>query len=104
MLRKNLKTLKVVESGEVEPVSEEKVAEAHTEYEKKMAHFKKVDAINAQLAMLEEMSDMVQLSIDDLLGHIDVLESQFSKEIESKDPILGELYLKIESLKSKYKS
>lgn len=88
----------------VEPVSEEKVAEAYTEYEKKMAQFKKLDAVNAQLATLTEIEDMVKLSIDDMFGFIDELETKFEKEFDSEDPMFGELHLKIESIKLKYKS
>jgi len=93
-----------VESEEIKPVSEEKVAEAYTEYEKKMAQFKKLDAINAQLATLTEIEDMVKLSIGDMFSFVEALEKQFEKEFETKDPMFGELHLKIESIKSKYKS
>lgn len=93
-----------VESEEVKPVSEEKVAEAYTEYEKKMAQFKKLDMVNAQLATLTEIEDMVKLSIEDMFGFVDELEAKFVKEIETEDPMFGELFLKLESIKSKYKS
>jgi len=93
-----------VEAGEIKAVSEEKVAEAYTEYEKKMAQFKKLDMINAQLATLTEIEDMVKLSIDDMFGFVESLEEKFEKELEGEDPLFGELYLKIESIKSKYKS
>ena len=93
-----------VESEEVKPVSEEKVAEAYTEYEKKMAQFKKLDMVNAQLATLTEIEDMVKLSIEDMFSFVDELEAKFVKEIETEDPMFGELFLKLESIKSKYKS
>lgn len=88
----------------VEPVSEEKVVEANTEYEKKMAQFKKLDAVNAQIATLVEIEDMVKLSVEDMFEFVSELEAKFKKEFETEDPIFGDLYLKIESINSKYKS
>jgi len=88
----------------VAPVSEEKVLEANTEYEKKMAQLKKLDAVNAQLAILIEIEDMVKLSIEDMFGFTDELEAKFEKEFETEDPMFGDLSQKIEELKSKYKS
>ena len=73
-----------MESEEVKPVSEEKVAEAYTEYEKKMAQFKKLDMVNAQLATLTEIEDMVKLSIEDMFSFVDELEAKFVKEIETE--------------------
>jgi len=88
----------------VEPVSEEKVVEANTEYEKKMTQFKKLDAVNAQIATLVEIEDMVKLSIEDMFSFTDELDAKFKKEFETEDPIFGDLNLKIEEIKSKYKS
>ena len=88
----------------VAPVSEEKVLEVNTEYEKKMAQLKKLDAVNAQLAILIEIEDMVKLSIEDMFGFTDELEAKFEKEFETEDPMFGDLSQKIEELKSKYKS
>ena len=88
----------------VAPVSEEKALEANTEYELKMAQLKKMDAVNGQLATLIEIEDMVKLSIDDMFGFVEELEKKFEKEFEGEDPVFGDLYLKIESIKSKYKS
>ena len=88
----------------VEPVTEEKAIEANTEYEKKMAQFKKQDAVNNQLAMLIEIEDMVKLSIGDMVNHIKGIETRFEKEIESKDPLFTDLVEKIESIKSIYNS
>ena len=93
-----------VEGGKIEQVSEEKVVEAHTEYEKKMAQFKKLDAVNARLATLIEIEDMVKLSIEDMMGHVEELETNFKKEFETEDPMFGDLSLKIEEIKSKYES
>jgi len=88
----------------VAPVSEEKVIEVNTEYEKKMAQLKKLDAVNAQLAILIEIEDMVKLSVEDMFGFTDELEAKFKKEFETEDPMFGDLSQKIEEIKSKYKS
>ena len=88
----------------VAPVSEEKVLEVNTEYEKKMAQLKKLDAVNAQLAILIEIEDMVKLSIGDMFGFTDELEAKFEKEFETEDPMFGDLSQKIEEIKSKFKS
>lgn len=93
-----------VEEGKIQPVSEEKVLEANTEYEKKMAQFKKLDMVNAQLATLTEIEDMVKLSIEDMFGFVEELEGRFEKEFEKEDPMFGDLSQKIEQIKSKYKS
>ena len=88
----------------VAPVSEEKVIEVNTEYEKKMAQLKKLDAVNAQLAILIEIEDMVKLSVEDMFGFTDELEAKFKKEFETEDPMFGDLSQKIEEIKSKFKS
>jgi len=97
-------TKRVEELGVNEPVSEEKAVEANTEYEKKMSQFKKLDAVNGQLAILIEIEDMVKLTIEDMFSFVEELEDKFEKEFETEDPMFGDLYLKIESIESKYKS
>ena len=87
----------------VEAVSEEKALEVNTEYELKMAQLKKLDVINGQLATLIEIEDMVKLSIEDMFGFTDELEKKFVKEFETEDSMFGDLYQKIEEIKSKYK-
>lgn len=87
----------------LESVSEEKVIEANTEYEKKMAQLKKLDAVNAQLAILIEIEDMVKLSVEDMFSFINELEAKFKKEFEIKDLMFDDLFQKIEKIKSKYK-
>jgi len=84
-------------------VSEEEVVELNSQYEKKMADIKKQDAINGQVAMLIEVEDMVKLTIEDMFGLVDELESRFEKEFEAEDPMFGELSQKIEQIKSIYK-
>lgn len=87
----------------LESVSEEKVIEANTEYEKKMVQLKKLDAVNAQLAILIEIEDMVKLSVEDMFSFINELEAKFKKEFEIKDLMFDDLFQKIEKIKSKYK-
>lgn len=88
----------------VEAVSEEKAIEANSEYEKKMAQFKKQDMVNNQLAMLMEIEEMVVLTIRDMLNHVNEIETRFEKEIEGKDPMFDDLSQKIDLIKSTYKS
>lgn len=88
----------------VEPISEEKVLELNSEYEKKMEAIKKQDAVNAQLATLIEIEDMVKASVEDMFSFTEELEVKFEKEFEAKESIFGDLYQKIEQIKSKYKS
>lgn len=97
-------TKRVEDIGVNEPVSEEKAVEVNTEYERKMAQFKKLDAVNGQLAMLTEIEDMVKLTILDMFSFIKELEDRFKEEFETEDPMLGDLHLKIESIENKYKS
>ena len=88
----------------VEPMTEEQILEVNSEYEKKMAQLKKLDAVNAQLATLIEIEDMVKASVEDMFSFTDELEGKFEKELEAEDPMFGDLSLKIEEIKSKYKS
>ena len=86
------------------PIDEEEVQELNSEYEKKMANLKLIDAVNAQLAMLIEIEDMVVLTIGDMFGHITEIETNFKSEFEAENPMFGDLYQKIEEIKAKYKS
>lgn len=83
-------------------VTEQEAAAINSAYEEKMANIKKQDAINAQIAVLVDIEDMVKASIDDMFSFTDELESKFAKEFESEDPMFGELYQKIENLKLQY--
>jgi len=76
------------------------IIELNSEYEKKMADIKKQDAINLQLATLIEIEDMVKASVVDMFGFVQELEEKFSKFIDEKDPMIGELSLKIEEIKN----
>jgi hypothetical protein len=101
-LKENIQKLQ--EGEAIEPVTEKKAIEANTEYEKKMEAFKKQDLVNNQLATLIEIEDMVVLTIGDMFNFISELEKRFEKEIETKDPMFGDLLKKIEEIKSKYES
>lgn len=93
--------LKDVES---KTVSDGDVAPINSEYEKQMELVKKQDAVNKQLATLIEIEDMVKLSIGDMLSFVEQLEDEFEKEFESENPMFGDLFLKVEEIKSKYNS
>jgi hypothetical protein len=92
---------KRMEDTPVEPVSEDEVSELNSEYEKRMAEIKEIDAANNQLAMLIEIEDMVKLTLGDMLGHIEGLEENLKDKLD--DTPYQELKLKIEEIKSKYK-
>lgn len=85
-------------------VTKEEALEFNTEYERKMEQFKKQDMVNAQLATLIEIEDMVKASVIDMFSFVEELESRFEKEFETEDTMFGNLYQKIEELKSKYKN
>lgn len=67
-----------------------------------MEEIKKHDAANKILATLIDIEDMVKVSIDDVLLHINELEDMFGKEFEAENPIYGELSQKIQQIKLKY--
>lgn len=85
-------------------VTEDEAIEMNSQYEKKMEQLKKMDGINAQLATLMEIEDMVKASVEDMFTFVESLENRFEKEIEAEDPMLGDLSQKIEQLKAKYSS
>ena len=85
-----------------EAVSPEEAAKHNTEYEAKMKALKEIDGVNAQLANLIDMEDMIEASIKDMMGFINELEDKFSKQIEEKNPIYDQLRLKIEAIKLRY--
>ena len=74
---------KRMEESPVEPVPEEKMEDLNSEYEKKMAEFKEVDAVNNQLAMLIEIEDMVKATINDMLEHVETLKTNFGDKIDT---------------------
>ena len=85
-------------------ISEEEAKELNTEYELKMAEFKKIDLANKQLATLIHMEDMVLASIEDMIMYCEELESKLDEEFDRENPKFSELFQKIDSLKSKYNS
>ena len=102
-------------SGAIKTVSEEEAAELSVEYEKKMLEIKEkdaenkriadlIDAAEKQTATLIEIENMVQLSINDMMGFIVELETNFSKEIQGNNPIFTDLTQQIVKIKSKYGS
>ena len=88
--------------GAIQTVTEEEAAALNGVYEEKMANIKKQDVINAQIAVLVDIEDMVKASIEDMFTFTDELELKFMEEFESEDPMFGELYQKIKNLKSQY--
>lgn len=85
-------------------LTEEEILDANSQYEKKMEQIKRFDMVNAQLATLIEIEDMVKASIIDMFSFTEELESKFEKEFEAEDPLFGELSQKITDITSKYSS
>ncbi|MFW6246597.1 MAG: hypothetical protein ACOC22_00275 [bacterium] len=83
-------------------VTEEEAKEVNSEYEKKMTEFKKIDLANKQLASITEMEDMILASIEDMIMYCEELEGKLEDEFDRENPKFGDLYQKIEFLKSKY--
>lgn len=95
------------DSGETKmsaAVTEEEALELNSEYERKMEAIKKQDTVNAQLATLIEIEDMVKASVEDMFSFTEELEIRFEKEFKTEETMFGDLYQKIEELKMKYKS
>jgi hypothetical protein len=88
--------------GALVTVTEQEAAALNSAYEEKMANIKKQDAVNVQLATLIDIEDMLKANIDDMFSFTDELEAKFAKEFEAEDPMFGELYQRIEYLKSQY--
>jgi hypothetical protein len=91
---------KRMEETPVEPLSDDEITELNSEYEEKMAEIKEVDAANNQLAILIEIEDMVKASINDMLEHVDVLETTLKEKLDA-DHYAG-LKKKIEAVKASY--
>ncbi len=86
----------------VKTVTEEDVVKINSQYEEQLENAKRQDAVNKALATLIEIEDMVKASIDDMFSYVEELEHTFEKEFDSEDPMFGELYQKIEQIKSVY--
>jgi hypothetical protein len=104
-----------IKEGAIKSVTEEEAAALNVDYEKKMLEIKEkdaenkriadlIDAAEKQTATLIEIEDMVQLSINDMMGFIVDLETNFSKEIQENNPIFTDLTQQIAKIKSKYSS
>ena len=83
-------------------VTEEEVLKLNSEYDKKMEEIKKQDAVNLQLATLNDIEDMMKASVVDMFSFIKELEDKFAKEFKDGDSIFAELYTKIQEIKIKY--
>ena len=86
-------------------VLEKEASELQSEYEQKMEVIRQKDNINIankQLATLIEIEDMVKLSIEDMFSFVQELENKFNVELESENQVFGDLFLKIQEIKSKY--
>ena len=92
-----------IDKKEIIKPTEEEIKAVNSDYEIKMTELKKQDIANSQLATLIEIEDIVHLSISDMFSFIEELETKFEKQFTDEDPLFGELSLKIEDIKSKFK-
>jgi len=88
--------------GKIQTVTEQEAAAINGAYEEKMANIKKQDAVNLQIAALIDFEDVLSETINEMFAFISELETKFEKEFEEEDPLLGDLYLKITTIKTKY--
>jgi len=84
----------------IKTVSNEKLVEVNSEYEKKMQEFKKQDLILQQIKILNEIDETIMLSIGDMHEFIKALESEF----DINQPEHNALFSEIEKIKVKYSS
>ena len=75
---------------------------ANVEYEEKMRMIEKQDAVNKQLSILMDIEDMVNNSINDMLVFIDEIDEMFREEFLNENPVYGELYLKMTSIRNRF--
>jgi len=95
--------LKTLETKTINNVSEKEALAVNLAYEKKMFEIKQQDLANTQLATLIECENLVQLSVDDMMSFVTELETKFENEFKTENPIFGDLFLKIETIKNNYK-
>ena len=100
-IEEDKKTWEAANANRKVPTPEE-VKEFNTEYDLKMAEFKKRDLINKQLAILIDIEEAVKLTIDDMFGYIVDIEDDFGVELKGDNQIFKELNDKIVELKTKY--
>lgn len=94
-------------------VTEEEALELNSQYEEKMEALKTLDAENKKIALAEtaknqlktliEIEDMVKLTIQDMMFHIESLEENFKEEFMSEISEFGELSQKMEAIQTKYR-
>lgn len=94
-------------------VTEEEALELNSQYEEKMEALKSLDAENKKIALAEtaknqlktliEIEDMVKLTIQDMMFHIESLEENFKEEFMSEISEFGELSQKMEAIQTKYR-
>lgn len=87
--------------GVKESISENELPELNTEYEQKMAHFKKMDMINSEVSTLANIDESLVNQHTELSNFIDALRKKYEKE-DQKFPELEALNKKIEELEKKY--
>lgn len=108
----NLKE-KIEKVSDNSAVTEEEALELNSQYEKQMEKIKEHDMINAQIATLVEIEDMVKLSISDMFEFIQTLNenfkekleeanSKYSSEFASENQPIIELAEKINTIENKY--
>lgn len=95
---------RIDESGGVKTVSEEEVSKLNQEYEEKITKINRIDMINKEMALLIEIEDAVNLTIEDMFYHVDLLEKRYGDSLENNDDTVSELFEKIEKIKEKFKS
>jgi hypothetical protein len=76
---------KRLEAAGVKNVTAEEAVAISSQYEEKMAKIKERDGVNAQLATLIEIDDMVKLSIGDMFEFIEGLEEKFAEKFKDVD-------------------
>lgn len=100
-MEEDLKKMVESEGGVKESVSEEELPELNTEYEQKMAHFKKMDKINSEVATLINIDEKLLNLHTELSNLIDVLRKKYEGE-NQEFPELKILNEKMSELENKY--
>ena len=95
---------RIDESGGVKTVSEEEVSKLNQEYEEKITKINRIDMINKEMALLIEIEDAVNLTIEDMFYHVDLLEKRYGDSLENNDDTVSEIFKKNEKIKEKFKS
>ena len=96
--------LKKAKEGGIKSVNEEEAVEINQEYEKKLAEIKLVDAYNKEEALLIDIEDAVQATIEDLFDYIKSVKDRHVKAMLENDPLISGLNERIITIENKYKS